>query len=48
MHDALHAQGYRVRLGEVRDAHNWTAWRDAFDPYLLDLLREEWQCDAPM
>jgi enterochelin esterase family protein len=46
MRDALHAQGYRVRLGEVRDAHNWTAWRDAFDPYLLDLLREAWQCDA--
>jgi enterochelin esterase-like enzyme len=46
VHDALHAQGYRVRLGQVRDAHNWTAWRDAFDPYLLDLLGEEWQCDA--
>ncbi len=44
--DALRAQGYRVRLAEVGDAHNWTAWRDAFDPYLLDLLREVWPCDA--
>jgi hypothetical protein len=46
--DALRAQGYRVRLAEVGDAHNWTAWRDAFDPYLLDLLREVWPCDAIM
>ena len=35
---ALAAQGYRMRLHEVRDAHNWTCWRDAFDPALPDLL----------
>src|SRR5262249_14968098 len=36
---ALDAQGYPVELVENRDAHNWTAWRDAFDPPLADLLR---------
>ena len=28
------AQGYPVRLHEVADLHNYTSWRDAFDPYL--------------
>lgn len=27
-----------AELHEVRDAHNYTAWRDAFDPYLTGLL----------
>jgi enterochelin esterase family protein len=36
---ALAAQGYDVSLHEVRDVHNYTAWRDAFDPCLTDLLR---------
>lgn len=40
--DALTMQGYPVRLAEPRDAHNWTAWRDALEPHLLDLLREQW------
>lgn len=40
--DALLAQGYPVRLIENRDAHNWTSWRDTFDPHLLHLLRERW------
>jgi enterochelin esterase family protein len=31
---ALRAQGYQAWLGLVRDAHNWTCWRDAFDPHL--------------
>jgi len=31
---ALRAQGYPAWLGLVRDAHNWTCWRDAFDPHL--------------
>jgi enterochelin esterase family protein len=39
---ALVAQRYPARLHEVPDAHNYTAWRDAFDPYLTDLLREVW------
>jgi enterochelin esterase family protein len=36
---ALAAQGYDVTLREVRDAHTFTAWRDAFDPWLTGLLR---------
>ena len=36
---ALAAQGYDVALHEVPDVHNYTAWRDAFDPYLTGLLR---------
>jgi enterochelin esterase-like enzyme len=38
----LARQGYPVRLHEVPDAHNYTAWRDAFDPHLTDLLRRVW------
>jgi enterochelin esterase-like enzyme len=37
---ALSAQGYDVTLREVRDVHNYTAWRDAFDPWLTGLVRE--------
>jgi enterochelin esterase-like enzyme len=36
---ALAAQGYDVALHEVRDVHNYVAWRDAFDPHLSGLLR---------
>ena len=39
---ALAVHGYPVRLHEVRDAHNWVAWRDAFDPHLVDLLAQMW------
>jgi enterochelin esterase family protein len=39
---ALSAQGYDLRLDEVPDAHNYTAWRDAFDPHLTRLLRRMW------
>jgi enterochelin esterase family protein len=39
MAKALARQGYPARLHEVPDAHNFTGWRDAFDPYLTDLLR---------
>ncbi len=39
---ALRVQGYDVELLENRDAHNWTAWRDAFDPRLPELLRTVW------
>ncbi len=42
MAETLREQGYAVRLGEVPDAHNYTGWRDAFDPYLTDLLRHLW------
>lgn len=37
---SLSAQGYDVTLREVRDVHSYTAWRDAFDPWLTGLLRE--------
>ncbi|MDQ1602228.1 MAG: hypothetical protein QOE01_73 [Actinomycetota bacterium] len=36
---ALAAQGYDVTLREVPDVHNYTGWRDAFDPHLTGLLR---------
>lgn len=37
---ALDRLGYRVTLHEVRDAHNYVAWRDALDPTLTELLRK--------
>src|SRR5262249_52828644 len=30
---ALVKQGYPAWLAEIRDAHNWTCWRDGFDPH---------------
>lgn len=36
----LHARGYPATLHEVPDAHNYTAWRDAFHPHLTRLLRQ--------
>jgi enterochelin esterase-like enzyme len=41
MATALAAQGYVARLDEVPDMHNYTGWRDAFDPYLTAVL-EDW------
>ena len=35
----LRGRGYPAALYEVLDMHNYTAWRDAFDPYLTELLR---------
>jgi enterochelin esterase-like enzyme len=43
MASALAAQGYRVSLHEGRDLHNFTAWRNAWDPHLTQLLREVWR-----
>ena len=40
---ALAAQGYPVSLHEGRDLHNYTAWRDAWDPHLTRLLQEAWR-----
>jgi enterochelin esterase family protein len=37
---ALRAQGYPAALHERPDVHNYTAWRDGFDPYLTRLLRQ--------
>ena len=42
MAKALATQGYPAALAEVPDAHNFTAWRDAFDPHLTDLLASVW------
>ena len=42
MAQALRRQGYDVDLDEVPDAHNYTGWRDAFDPHLTTLLRRVW------
>jgi hypothetical protein len=35
---ALTRLGYPVEFHEVRDAHNYTAWRDALHPAATDLL----------
>jgi enterochelin esterase-like enzyme len=40
---ALAAQGYPVALHEGRDLHNYTAWRDLWDPHLTRLLQETWR-----
>jgi enterochelin esterase-like enzyme len=40
---ALAAQGQPASLAEVRDLHNFTAWRDAWDPHLTRLLSEVWR-----
>ena len=42
MAEVLRGQGYRARLAELPDAHNYIAWRDAFDPHLTGLLAEVW------
>lgn len=39
---ALAAQGYEVALHEHPDAHNWVSWRDTFDPFLVEFLRDAW------
>jgi enterochelin esterase-like enzyme len=39
---ALSAQGYPAALHEVPDMHNYTAWRDAFEPHLTGLLARAW------
>ncbi|MBV9593318.1 MAG: esterase [Actinobacteria bacterium] len=42
MAESLVRAGHYVRMTEVPDAHNYTAWRDALDPCLVDLLAEVW------
>jgi enterochelin esterase family protein len=39
---ALSSQGYPVDFHEVPDLHNYTGWRDAFDPHLTGLLARLW------
>jgi enterochelin esterase family protein len=38
----LAAQRYPVTLHELADLHNYTAWRDAFEPHLTALLARAW------
>jgi enterochelin esterase family protein len=40
--NALAGQGYAATLHENRDTHNWIAWRDTFEPHLLELLQRKW------
>lgn len=37
---ALARLAYPVQLHEVADVHNYTAWRDAFDPWLGQLIEQ--------
>ena len=39
---ALDASGHAVTFAPFRDAHNFTAWRDAFDPHLTSVLADLW------
>jgi enterochelin esterase-like enzyme len=39
---ALERRGWDVRTFWNRDAHNWTAWRDALHPHLAELLLRAW------
>jgi enterochelin esterase family protein len=42
MASALRRAGHEVTLREVPDLHNYTAWRDALDPGLTEVLRTVW------
>jgi enterochelin esterase-like enzyme len=42
MAESLTARGFDVQLHEMPDGHNYTAWRDAFDPHLTELLARLW------
>ena len=39
---ALSDAGHAVSFAEFRDAHNFTAWRDALDPHLTAVLADLW------
>ena len=39
---ALERRGWDVRTVWNRDAHNWTAWRDALHPHLAELMLRAW------
>ena len=39
MAQTLRAHDYPADVHEVADMHNYTAWRDAFDPHLTRLLQ---------
>jgi len=39
LEESLRSRGYDARLFEIRDGHNWVAWRDSFHPQLHRLLQ---------
>jgi enterochelin esterase-like enzyme len=39
---SLERRGWPVKTFWNRDAHNWTAWRDALHPHLAELLLRVW------
>ncbi len=39
---ALRRAGHEVHYREVADLHNYTAWRDALDPALTEVLQRTW------
>ncbi|GAA4126127.1 esterase family protein [Knoellia locipacati] len=39
---ALRRAGHDVSHTEVADLHNYTAWRDALEPHLTEVLRDLW------
>lgn len=43
MADLLSRAGHTLSYREVRDLHNYSAWRDSLEPGLVDLLRETWR-----
>lgn len=43
MASVLAGQGYPAELHELADLHNYTSWRDAFDPHLTKLLAGIWR-----
>jgi enterochelin esterase family protein len=46
MAQTLTRLGYPTEVVEVRDGHNYTAWRDALDPHLTELVRTVAGSDA--
>lgn len=42
MATALRRAGHRVEYTELADLHNYTAWRDALDPCLTEVLQMAW------
>lgn len=42
MASVLTGLGHEVRFFDVRDLHNYTAWRDSLHPALTDVLRAVW------
>jgi hypothetical protein len=43
MASVLAGQAYSTGLHELADLHNYTGWRDAFDPHLTKLLARLWR-----